>query len=304
MDLELDLERQVLQPGDEVVGQARLRDPSIEKLELVLQGEEVLGANDVARTLITPVVEERLELVREPQHRVDSADQSEEERAAGPMWVIPFRFTLPSDAPPSYASRDIRCRYSLKATVRRGFLRRPTIRKMHLTVLPRAEEGLQALPVELEVDHPSLRLVARLNSTLVLTGESLEGSLLLERKVDGAPLPKGLSFRLAAIERSLDKFFPHRHVLTLDTHDIDIDQELQLPLVGHFEFPLHEAAEPSGEWNSFVVEYGFRVVMYDHDGKDYRRSFQIDVFRDLRLRRDYVFEGHKAVLVPRSPSPE
>ncbi len=273
MDFEVDLDRQVLQPGEEVIGWVTLGGPEVKKVELVFQGEEILGANDVGHTLIQPVVDEKLTI-----------------SAGGDLGRVEFRFPVPENLPPTYASRDIRCVYSVKASVPRGFMRRTWIRKLHLTILPRAEEGLQALPVDLEVEHDDLRLIAHLNSTVVLTGESVEGTLLLERKKADAKLPKKLSFRLAAIEKSLEKFFPHREVLTLETNDITVDPELDLPLVGDFEFPIHEASEPSGRWNTFEVDYGFRVVMIDHTGKDFRKSIPITIYRDLKLRRDYQYE--------------
>jgi hypothetical protein len=269
MYFEIELDRQVLQPGDELLGWITSNDPDVESVEIVFFGEEILGANDIARRYILPVVEEKVTLT--PDGGLDRRE---------------FRFTVPPEAPPTYASRDVRCEYAVKAIARRGFWKRSAIQRLHVTILPATQGELQALPSELEVDHPDLRLIARLDQTIVVTGDSLTGSLVLEKKTEQAKMPHKLSFRLAAIVESTDKFYSHREVLSLDVKDVEIDPELVLPLVGHFDFPIAETAEPSGTWNTFRVHYGFRVVLFDHQGKDFRRSAFIRVLRDIKERRD------------------
>lgn len=269
MLFEIELDRQVLQPGDELLGWITCDEPDVESVEVVFFGEETLGANDIARRYIMPVVDEKQHLNPE-----------------GGLQRREFRFLVPAEAPPTFASRDVRCEYGVKAIARRGFWKRTQIQRLHLTILPATPADLQALPAELEVDHPDLRLIARLDQTIVITGDSLSGSLLLERNSEQAQMPRSLSFRLAAIVESTDKFFSHREVLSLDIKDIDIDPELELPLMGAFDFPIADTAPPSGTWNTFRVHYGFRVVMYDHEGKDHRRSAFIRVLRDIKERRD------------------
>ena len=267
--LEIELDRQVLQPGDELVGWITTTETDVELVEVVFFGEEVLGANDIARRYILPVVDEKVVL-----------------KGDGGLSRREFRFTVPDEAPPTFATRDIRCEYAVKAIAKRGFWKRSMIQRLHVTILPSTQEDLQALPSELEVEHPDVRLLARLDSTVVVTGESLSGSLLLEKKSENAQLPRSLSFRLAAVVESTDKFYSHREVLSLEVKDVEVDPELQMPFVGMFDFPIAETAELSGTWNTFRVHYGFRVVMYDQEGKDYRRSAFIRVLRDIRERRD------------------
>ncbi len=269
VNLEIELDRQVLQPGDELVGWVTTTESDVEAVEVVFFGEEVLGANDIARRYILPVVDEKLVL-----------------NAADGLFRREFRFTVPHEAPPTFATRDVRCEYAVKAIAKRGFWRRSMIQRLHITILPSTQADLQALPSELELEHPDLRLIARLDRTVVVTGESLSGSLVLEKKTDQAQLPKSLSFRLAAIVESTDKFYSHREVLSLDIRDVEVDPELEMPFVGMFDFPIAEAAELSGTWNTFRVHYGFRVVMFDHEGKDYRKSAFIRVLRDIVERRD------------------
>ena len=228
MDFEIELDRQVVQAGDELLGWITLTGEDVESVELAFQGEETLGANDYS-TYVVPVADEKLSL-----------------NARGGLERKEFRFTVPDDAPPTYASRNLRCEYVVKATIRRGFWRRDVYRRLYVTVLPSLAEGLTAMPEELEVEHDDLRLIARLDQNVVLTGETLTGSLLFEKKRDDAKLPTKLSFRLASIEESTEASFEHRQVLKLETHDIEVDPELELPFTGFFEFPIHHSAEPSG----------------------------------------------------------
>ena len=265
MNFEIELDRQVVQPGDELLGWVTLVDDDFESVVVSFQGEEILGANDIGHALVLPV-----------------ADQSVVLKSDGGLRRAEFRLIVPDDAPPSYASRNLRCQYAVKAMIKRGFWRKDIYRKLQVTVMPALTEGLQAMPEELEVEHGALRLIARLDQNVVLTGDMLSGSLFFEKKSDVAKLPKKLSFRFAAIEESTNEIFSHRQVLSLETHDIEVDPNLELPFTGFFEFPIPPSAEPSGTWNLFKVHYGFRVTFYDQDNKDHRDSTMVRVVRDLQ----------------------
>jgi hypothetical protein len=276
---EIELDRQVVQAGDELIGWITLDGEEIEAVEVAFQGEEILGANDVRYSFVLPVADEKIEL-----------------SAAGGLHRKEFRFKVPDEAPPTYASQNLRCQYCLKATIRRGFWRRDTYRKLYVTVMPALPEGLTAMPEEVEVEHEDLRLIARLDQNVVLTGEALTGSLFFEKKSDAAKLPKKLSFRFASIEESTEKDYPHRQVLKLETHDIDVDPELELPFTGFFEFPIHHSAEPSGTWNMFKVHYGFRVTFYDQEDKDHRESTMVRVVRDMQpwVEKEQIEEASRS----------
>lgn len=222
-----------------------------------------------AAIYITPVADEKLTIKREE----------------GLFERREFRLTVPDEVPPSFATRDIRCQYAVKAIARGGFWKRSRIRQLQVTILPALQEELRPLPLELEVEHPELSLLVSLDQAVVLSGDTLSGSLVLDKRVEGARLPQSMSFRLAAIIESLDPFFSHREVLSLQTKDVKVDPEFVMPFMGVFDFPIPTTAEPSGTWNTFQVHYGFRVVLCDHDGKDYRRSAFIRVLRDLHERR-------------------
>ncbi len=264
-DVEVDLERQVLKPGGKLVGKVLLKGfPHFEWAKACLQGEEVLGANNVGHSAVLPIVEE-VKVLAESR----SIDQE----------TFPFEFVLPEDAPPSYASREIRCHYFLKVHVRRGGWSRDVIRRFHLTVLPPEASPSRGAPREIVLEEGKVRLVARLDQVGLITGESLSGSLLLDQVEEGAPLPARLTFRFAAIEESTFRGFSHREVLWLTTHDVEPADASQLPISGFFDFPLREDAPFSGTWNTFRLHYGFRVGMYLPGGRNIRESLPIRVYR-------------------------
>lgn len=266
MIFEIELDRQVVQAGDEIVGWITVRGEDVELIEVAFQGEEILGANDITHSYVLPVADEKMEFKERELERRE------------------FRLKVPDDAPPSYSTRALRCQYAVKATIKRGFWRRNLLRKLHVTVMPAFAEGLTVMPEELEVDHVDIRLIARLDQNVVLTGESVSGTLLFEKKVEDAKLPTKLSFAFAAIEESIEEGYKHREVLSLESKEIEVDPELELPFTGFFDFPVSEHAEPSGTWNMFKVHYGFRVAFYDQEGKDHRQSTMVRVVRDVQPR--------------------
>lgn len=269
MKFELDVSRQVLQPGDELVGWVTADDPDLKEVSIIFSGEEMLGANDVARCLMLAVAEDKA---------VFEVDGKSLDRQR-------FKFTVPRDAPPSFATRDIRCFYVVKAIAKLGFWKGNRLRKLQLTILPSILEDLKPVALELETEHPDLGIFTRLDQTVVLTGDVLSGSVVVERKTAEATVPRRISLRLAAILESSDSYFSHREVLMLETKELELDASQDLPFFDKFEIPIPKTAEPSGTWNTFRVHYGFRVSVYDHLGKDYRSSALIRVLRDIQESR-------------------
>ena len=272
MTFDIELDRQVVQAGDELIGWITLAGESADEVTIAFRGEETLGANSYRLRHVQPVADEVLTLDAK-----DGLDRQE------------FRIKVPDEAPPTYASRNLRCEYHLEASIDRGSWMRNRVKRLYVTVLPALVEDLNPTPEELEVNHPEISLLARLDQNVILTGDSLSGTLQFEKKKDDAHLPVRMSFRLAAIEESLDPSFAHREVLTLDAKDIEIDQELELPFQGYFEFPIESTAQPSGTWNLFKVHYGFRIAFYDEYDNDCRASTMIRVLRDMQpWERDKV----------------
>lgn len=257
-------DRQAVHPGEPVEGQIELTELSqIKSVTVSLQGEEVLGANNIVRSFVLPVVDER---------KVYQAEDISEGKFS-------FCFTLPEDAPPTYASRDVRCQYSLKVHIQRKGWARDLIRRYHLAVLPRRTDAPGSAPTELILEEGAIKLSARLDQISLSTGQALGGSLLLETTQDNTPLPSRLTFRFAAIEESIEKGYHHREVLWLATHDVEPEEELHLPITGFFEFPIDREAPFSGSWNTFKVHYGFRVGMFLPGGRHIRESLPIRVYK-------------------------
>ncbi|MEW6279237.1 MAG: hypothetical protein AB1758_11470, partial [Candidatus Eremiobacterota bacterium] len=254
-------------PGDPVDGCVELSGaPPGVPVTVTLQGEEIVGANHLFRSYVLPVAEEALS--------VESTGEL--------VQRIPFRFAIPYQAPPSYASWDLRCQYFLKARAQSGW--RNEITRLHLTVLPPALPPPTAHPAELVVEDEGIRLSAHVASNCLFTGNSLHGHLTLSREKPEAPLPARISFRLAAIEES--KVSDYRHVLWVQSHDIEPTEDAEMPLGGLFDFPVDQTAPFTGEWNLFRVHYGFRVgLTRPGRGRERRESLPILVFRDYEPAR-------------------
>lgn len=270
-DVDLELERQSVLPGEEIRGRVTVTGvTSFKSLTLSLQGEEVLGAGSLVRSYVYPVLDE----VRTFGAPMGAGD-----------FVQPFSFRIPDTAPPSYASPDLRCQYFLKARLQLGGrmglgrLGGDTIKRLHLTVLPSDEGAVPVVSRELVLEDGGLRLVAFLEDTAIRSGESLRGSLQLHRSSDDTELPSRLTFRLAAIEESLSSSYSHRQVLWVQTHDVEPSPYMDFPVQGLFEFPLPEDAPFSGDWTSFRIHYGFRVGMNLRGGRQIRESLPIEVHR-------------------------
>lgn len=270
-DVDLYVERQSVMPGEEIRGRVTVSGISTYKsLSLSLQGEEVLGAGSLVRSFVYPVLDE----VRNFGAPIQASD-----------FVQPFAFRIPETAPPSYASRDLRCQYFLKARLQMGGrmglgrLGGDTIKRLHLTVLPSDADAAAGRSRELVLDEGGVRLVAVLDDVSVRTGESLRGHLQLHRDGEDTELPTRLTFRLAAIEESLAPSYTHREVLWVQTHDVEPNPDMEFPIEGLFEFPVPEDAPFSGDWTSFRIHYGFRVGMNLRGGRQIRESLPIEVHR-------------------------
>lgn len=258
-EIELELDRQALRPGEVLSGRVLGPGRPGEQLTLSLQGEEVLSAANIAFSYVLPIVDERLEVRPTPEG-------------------VPFSFTLPDHAPPTYASQELRCQYFLKLRRLGGLLGRETIRRFHMSVLP-PEPAPEAEPLTVSLTHAPVTVDVVLDRTNLCIGESLTGELVISRTDDQAPLPRLLSFRFAAIEEAVEPGYSHREVVWLDTHDVTPDAELTFPIRGLFEFPIPEHAPFSGEWATFRVHWGFRIGMKLADGTDVRESAPVNVFR-------------------------
>ncbi len=259
-EIDIFFDRQAVSPGEFVEGKLVIENlQENDKVVVSFQGEETLGANNIVRSYVLPILEEQ---------RIFETTTGTNE--------FEFKFPVPTDAPPTYGSRDIRCHYHVKVHVKRSWFR-DLIRRYNVAVTPKKVEPPSAVPTELQLTDGPVRCITRLNTTSLFTGESLAGSLLVESDHENAPLPTKLTFRFAAIEESLERGYRHREVVWLETHDVEPDEEMVLPISGLFEFPIDRQGPFSGNWNTFKVHYGFRVGMYLPGGRHVRESLPIRV---------------------------
>lgn len=265
MDFGLEVERQSVRAGDSIRGRVIVpRSNKHKDLAVTLVGQEILGAENFVGIWLYSIVDETQPL------GAPRESPSDTEHA--------FSFELPQHAPPSYASRDLRCEYHLKATIKRGPLRDVT-QRLHITVLPPLLEDVSADPHALSLEDKGLLLEAQLDRTTIASGETLQGRILFSRDTPQTKLPVRVTFRLAAIEEATDDYYKHRKVLWVAENELVPDPGMEYPVAATFEFAVDKDAPFSGEWNGFRVHYGFRVAMNFQDGRQVRRSLPIRVYR-------------------------
>jgi len=254
----IDLERQSVHAGDEVRGSISVvGGVGGQDLWVGLHGEEIVAANSIVGSLVCT--------------HVDEVKHLEAESAVG--GPFPFSLQVPADVPPSYASRDMRCEYFVKAGLPLG-LAREVHQRMHLTVLPPIQEDRPDEPHDLALEEAGARLELHVDCTTVASGESVRGRLLLN--ADEA-VPERLSFWLGAIEEPKDVAYSHRKVLWEVAHEVR--PEGNVPIGGTFEFPIPKDAPFTGEWRGFQLRYEMRVGIDFAGGRHVSQALPVHVYR-------------------------
>lgn len=262
-DVEVNLERQLLFPGESVTGTVEISGRGSNSVKLTLHGEETFRPY-IGLDTIHPILEETVTVKCTPGAKT------------------PFTLPLPENLSATYTSDSLRCTYYLK--IRRehrilGSIPVPSLSRASLTIetLPPDEEELEH---QLEFSEHGVKVEVGLNQRSLEPGESLNGSFSIEKDENAEP-PGRLVFSLSLIEETLNK--SHRLVLGRVESQIDLGDVKEFPVVGSFELVLPEHTSPTGEWKSFKVHCGFRVKA-EWDGpekKDARASFPITVLPRL-----------------------
>jgi hypothetical protein len=249
--LDLDVERQAVLPGEELTGSLLLDGvSSYRSLSVSLQGEEVIGANSIVGAFVFPLFDHV-------------------QRLSGTGSVFPFSFTLPKNAPPSYSSSDLRCQYFLKARLQIG-LGHEQIRRLHITLLPQPAPENPGDILTASVEEAGATLNLEIPACSVANGDTLAAAWTLHAS---AERPSRINLQLAAIEETTRKP-QHRKVLWVQDQHLDISADQ-----GAVLFPIPRDAPFSGDWNTFRVHYGFRASMSFASGKQTRASLPIHVYR-------------------------
>jgi hypothetical protein len=264
-DIELDVDRQVLLPGEALTGSVRSPDHPNEEIRLTLRGEEAFRPY-VGWDSVTTV------------HEHTQTVQCANGEAA-------FSFALAPDLRASYASEQLRCTYSLKAvSAQKRSLFKYGTAHMHLTVLPNTVDYEKA-PHSLLIETEAIKLDVMLDHVSLEAGEPLTGSFLLSRLQPDAKLPKSLTFSLACIEESSSR--KHRKVLWRLEETVQPTEGMVYPLLGSFEFPTEASSPTTGDWITFKVHSGFRFRV-DWEDNHLRESLPIQLFHPLRPQEPWV----------------
>jgi hypothetical protein len=259
-NMELEVERQVVLPGEELVGLVRLDSHRSEQVRLSLHGEEAyrifLGRDTVSN-------------VFEQTTLVDCTGGEGH-----------FRIPLPPNLNPSYSSEALRCVYSLKVVPKKAGMFANIVPEhiphMSLTVAPATVE-YETAHHTLLLESDTMKLEVMLDQVSLEAGESLTGTFLLTRGDDGA-LPKNLVFSLALIEECEAK--SHRKVLWRLESSVQPGMDMSYPLSGSFEFPIASDSPNTGTWATFRVHAGFRFRVEWGD-REQRESVPIQIFHRI-----------------------
>ena len=257
-EIEIEVERQLLYPGDAVSGRVLISGPGPQEVTVSLQGEEVYRPY-LGFDTIQPVLEESV--VVHCKHGEGR-----------------FSFELPSHVNPSYSSDHLRCAYYLKATRFNtekilGF-NRSSIARLHLTVAA-ATQDYDLSAHELKIANEDLSMEIQVDQVSLEAGEILTGSFILTRLKEDGALPESIVFSLATIEEMTKG--THRNVLWRLENSIKPTADLEYPLIGSFELPVEDDSPTSGDWGLFKVHCGFRVRLDWGAQKDQRESLPIQL---------------------------
>ncbi|MDQ7821884.1 MAG: hypothetical protein RDV48_03720 [Candidatus Eremiobacteraeota bacterium] len=260
--LEIELDRQIFRPGEHITGKIHFNlqeKLTIDKIILSLQGEEILGANSITRSVVMPLVNE--------QHVVLSRDEGQHESIpeGTPPSSFPIEFRIPDTLPPSYASEVVKCLYFIKGQVSIPWAR-DIIEKMHITVIPYAPREKPPEPVALVLEEESIKMRIELEKDSLMAGETLTGSLSMEYIPQ--EVPEEISFEIRAREKSLDESYTLDRTIWSLTRESSIKDEQTGYLVANFEFPTPPDAPFSHRWNTFEITWEFRVTVRTFNRKE------------------------------------
>lgn len=282
--LEIELTRQIFKPGEEVSGQIHLRTKTpirIRGLVVSLQGEEILGANSITRSVVFPILnQERVFLSKSASGAVPEEIELvgiERPYVEATSVSLPIGFEIPADCPPSYASEVLRCHYYVKGRLDIPW-GRDLIEKMHITVVS-APLGEECKPVEMNLEQDGLKVKVEIEKDRYLAGETLGGYLQMECTPGQAP--SRIRFELRAVERSTEEDFPFSRVIWSRVREDTLEDINAGEILGSFEFSIPNDVPFSYVWNSFRVDWIFEVTFLTARGQEFKISREIDVHRPI-----------------------
>jgi hypothetical protein len=265
--MELEVEKQVYYPGEEIRGRLlihgdRDRPCKARQVLLTFHGEEILGAESLTHSWVTPFL--KMQKFLHPSDRNFYPDRRAGTRGGefDPMEIygeFPFSFSLPEQSPPSFSSPNVQCRYLLLARIDIPWSR-DLISRLHLTVLPFSPGSAPVEPAYKEFSEGDVRLNLALENRYVAREESLKGGFELSHSPSEPP--EKMIFEVkAAVVGFEEREFPE--VVWSEEKELSPDKKSVSPAIGSFEFFIPRVAPISGRWNSFQIEWRFvvRLVM-------------------------------------------
>jgi len=270
--MDIELSRQVFRPGDTVEGILRVtveKPASIKEITLSLQGEEIVGAGSIARTKILPLIHDVQSI---PLARMEKGDLNEGEKS----FLYPLSFSIPSNAPPSYASDAFKCAYYIKGRIDVPWAF-DVIEKLHLTVVPYEPGGVMKDAEEFAFEEEGLRGRIELEKDNLLAGDTLAGALHLDYTLD--EIPMAVELQVHAHERSLLPGYPLGRIVWKSTREMEIkDVETGYTMI-RFEFPIPPDAPFSHRWNIFEVAWELIVSIASPGRKERKETKPLVVRR-------------------------
>jgi hypothetical protein len=205
---------------------------------------------------------------------VDKAESAENPEVVSRSF--PIRFTIPSNAPPSYASDTFQCAYYIKGRLDavNAF---DIIDRMRITIVPYTANDKSPENVQLLLEEENLKVKAELDRDIIQAGDTLTGSFYMEHIPHDAP--SQVSFELKAQEISLEERFAFKRTLWHLVKEVPLKDVDTGYTMAKFEFPVPLDVPFSHKWASFEVDWSFCITVNTSD----RRELRIE--KPLLLRR-------------------
>lgn len=267
--LDIELDRQLYLPGEEINGRVILKFPGpkrIENLFLTLHGEEITGANNIIMSIVNPILKEELFLYSEKK----------EERPLVNTGTYPFRFNLPEDIPPSFASGNFSCLYYLSCKINWAPVKNMIIKRA-LTVVPAPISLPKPLEIEFGTLEEDIKLDIYLEKEFAFTGQLLRGNYNLEFNPKNPP--KKLTIKLTAEAFSYGENISFKETIWETQKILPLVIKKEPHIRENFGINLPAYVPFTGIWNTFRVDWKIHAAAEFKNGKKIKSESHFDVYK-------------------------
>lgn len=201
------------------------------------------------------------------------------------QYTIPFSFTLPEDATPTYDGEHAEVKYELSAKVDIPW--GPDIKQgKEIRILPKdasSEEGMSALIKEKsgssilpQALSPDIDLVVNLSKTELTRGEYLEGKVAVTNK-SGKTI-RNLKLELYANEHAEAEGYTEDSAVMNCTETIPVNQPELNYLEQSFKFQIPTGIMPTMQREYFNIEWHFKI------GLDVAKASDLETEADITIK--------------------